>query len=102
MKDMGKVTLNVQGVLGVASPFPQGGVWRLTVPKEAVKKHNLNAKTDKGKFFAYVFVDTDKGLLLVPLDKMVNPETLRGALEFIDISHLSDEDLKLLFDEEET
>jgi hypothetical protein len=100
MKDIGKVTVNIRDVLGIAKPFPQGGVWRLTVPEKVVKKHDLNVRRKKGRYFAYVFVDTDKGLLLVPLDKVVNPETLRGALEFIDISHLNDEDLKILFEEE--
>ena len=100
MKDIGKATVKIQGVLGVAKPFPQGGVWRLTVPEKVVKKHDLDVKRKKGDYFAYVFLDTDKGLLLVPLDKVFTPENLRDALKFVDVSHLSDEDLEILFQEE--
>ena len=39
------------------------------------RKHNLN-KTREKEYFYYVFLDTDKGLLLVPLDKVVNPKNL--------------------------
>lgn len=95
-----EIKIKIKGPVGVAKPFKQGkdGVWRLTIPKEVVKENNLEVKT-KG-FFAYVFVDTDKGLLLVPLSKMVNPSSLREALDFIDISNLTDEDLEILFKEE--
>ncbi|MEM2914611.1 MAG: hypothetical protein QXH91_04340 [Candidatus Bathyarchaeia archaeon] len=99
MKDWGKIEVKIKGPLGVAKPFRQGGTWRITIPKRAVKEHDLEVKTKK-EYFSYIFVDTDKGLLLLPLDKVVNPKNLRDALKFVDISHLSEEDLKILFKEE--
>jgi|GEM_PF-6194208 len=99
MSEFGKIEVKIKGIVGVAKPFRQGGVWRLTIPKRAAKKHDLEHKTRK-EFFSYIFLETDKGLLLLPLEKVVNPKNLRDALSFIDISHLSDEDLKLLFEEE--
>lgn len=99
MKDWGKIEVKIKGTLGVAKPFRQGSSWKMTIPKGVVKEHNLELKTKK-EYFSYIFVDTDKGLLLLPLDKVVNPKNLRDALKFVDVSHLSDEDLKFLFEEQ--
>lgn len=101
MSELGRIEVKIKELVGVAKPFPQGGVWRLTIPKEVVKKHNLDVEERRGKYFAYVFLDTDKGLLLLPLPKVVNPENIRQALmNFVDVSHMSDEDLQILFEEE--
>ena len=100
MENWPKVEIRIRKPLGVAKPFPQGGVWRLTIPKKVVREHGLEQKMKRKEFFSYIFLDTDKGLLLVPLDKVVNPKNLRDALNLVDISYMSNKDLELLFQEE--
>lgn len=101
MRELGKIEIEIKEMIGVAKPFPQGGVWRLTVPKKVVRKYDLEFYRKKGKFFAFIFLDTDKGLLLLPLPKVVNLENLREALMgFIDLSYISDEDLRISFEKE--
>jgi hypothetical protein len=100
MEEWGKVEVKIKKPLGIAKPFQQGGVWRLTIPKKAVQEYNLEGETKKKEFFSYIFLDTDKGLLLLPLDKVVNPKNLRDALNFVDIGHISNEDLEILLEEE--
>ena len=95
-----KIQIRIKKPIGIAKPFQQDGSWRLTIPKTAVKEHDLEEKTERQKSFSYIFLDTNKGLLLVPLDKAANSKNLRDALNFVDISYLSDEDLKMLFEEE--
>jgi hypothetical protein len=95
-----EVKIRIKGPIGVTQPFKQGGVWRLTIPKKAVKQADLEAKAKE--FFAYVFVETDKGLLLVPLTKVVNTPNLKEALDFIDVSNLTNKDLEMLFEEDNT
>jgi len=100
MSELGKVEVEIKDIVGVAKPFPQGGVWRLTIPQKVIKKYSLDIERKIEKYFAFIFLDTDKGLLLLPLPKVVNPENIRSALmKFIDISSMSDEDLQILFEE---
>jgi len=97
-ENWGKLEIELSKPLGVAKPFKQGGVWRLTIPKKAVKVTNLEAK-EKGKgFFSFVFFHTNKGLLLLDLDELVNPEVLKLKLgstrSMGDISNLSPKHLE--------
>jgi hypothetical protein len=94
-----EVKLKIKGILGVSSPFYQGGSIRLTVPKRAVTKLKMQDKIGK-EFYSMIFMETDKGMLVLPLDKVVRPDNIRDALKFIDLSGLSDEDLRVLFEEE--
>ena len=96
--ELGQIQITIKGIAGVAKPFPQGGVWRLTIPKQIVRKHNLDKRREK-EYFCYVFLDTDKGLLLVPLDKVVNPKNLRDALRFIEVSEKDLENIDVIFEE---
>lgn len=95
-----EVKITVKGILGVSSPFFQGGSIRLTIPKRAVKKYGMELKAGK-EFNSLVFLETDKGMLLLPLEKVVRPDTIRGALEFVNLSELSDKDLASLLEEDE-
>jgi len=81
MKETSQVVVEIKGVLGISKPFPQGGSWRLTIPKRVVERYELSDKIKRDVFFSYVFLDTDKGLLLLPLDKIVSPENIREALK---------------------
>jgi len=95
-----KIEAKIINILGVSDPFAQGGSFRLTIPKRMAKKYDLD-KTVGKKYFGFIFVDTDKGVLLVSLEKAVNPDNIQNALNFMDTSNLTKEDLKTLFDEEE-
>jgi hypothetical protein len=95
-----EVKLRVRGILGVTQPFWQGGSLRLTIPKRAVKKYALEEKIGR-EYFALIFFETDKGMLLLPFDKAVNPVNVRNSLQFIDLSKISDEELEVLLEEEE-
>lgn len=94
-----EVKIKIKGVLGVSSPFYQGGSVRLTIPKRAVTKLNMQNKIGK-EFYSMIFIETDKGMLVLPLEKVVRPDNIRDALKFIDLSGLSDKDLRVLFEEE--
>jgi len=75
----GEVTLKIKEVLGTAIPFAQGGSWRLTIPKRVASRYGL--ERPKGEpYISFVFVDTDKGILLLPLTKLVNLKTLESVL----------------------
>ena len=99
MEELGKIEVEIKDILGVAKPFPQGGVWRLTIPKRAVKEHDLEEKRKMEKYFSYIFLSTDKGMLLLPFEEVVRPDNIRNALKFFDTIGLSDEDLTILFEE---
>jgi len=92
--------LTIKRVLGVSKPFAQGKSLVVTIPHGAVEGLHLRDKL-KGGYFGFIFAETNHGLLLVPLDKVANPETVRSALRFVDTSDLSDEDLEFLSESEE-
>ena len=94
-----EIKLRIRGILGVAQPFWQGGALRLTIPKRARKKYALDEKVGE-EFFALIFLETDRGILLLPLEKVVNPINVRSALQFVDLSKISDEELETLLEEE--
>jgi len=79
-KEKNKITIEIKEILGSASPFSQGGSWRLTIPKRVVAKYEVEKRKREEPYISFVFVDTDKGLLLLPLSKIVTPENLRNAL----------------------
>jgi len=96
--ELGQVQVTVKGIVGVSKPFLQGGSWRLTLPKSMVKKMKLNSLYGAEEFH-YVFLETDKGTLLVPLTKVVNPANLKDALKFLDLSGMNEKELELLLRE---
>ena len=49
-----EVKISVGGVLGIASPFYQGGSLRLTIPKRVVDKYKLDEKIGKEFFFPHI------------------------------------------------
>jgi len=60
------ITLHIKRMLGIATPFKQGGSVRLIIPKLVVE--NYFEKKLKRMNFPLAFVETDEWLLLVPLD----------------------------------
>jgi len=98
VSERSEVKISVGQVLGIASPFYQGGSLRLTIPKKVAKKYKLEEKIGK-EFFSLIFLEADKGIFMIPLDKVVRPDNIRDALKFLDLSGLTDEDLEVLFEE---
>lgn len=92
---MNEIKVKVNGTVGFKEPFSQGGSFALTIPKRLVKKFGLEDKSQES-FFGFVFIDTDKGILLVPLEEGFRPETVKNALKFLDLSNLTENDLRLL------
>jgi len=92
-----EVNVKIKRILGVTKPFLQGGSTRLTLPKEFVKKFLPHAKG----YVGFIFLETDKGVLLVALSQAINPITVRDALSFANIPNLSNDDLKILFEKDE-
>lgn len=90
-----EIKIKVNGTVGFKEPFSQGGSFALTIPKRIVKKFQLDEKSEDS-FFGFVFVDTDKGILLVPLEQGFRPDAVKNALKFLDISDLTEDDLRLL------
>jgi hypothetical protein len=111
-----EIKVKYKRTLGVQQPFWQGGSFRISFPKLALRvnlrqmagpQYNVTLrevipeKKEGGReFFGFVFLETDKGFLLVPFAGPLNPITLRQKLSFIDLSKISDEELKLLLEEE--
>ncbi|MGQ9469215.1 MAG: hypothetical protein ACUVTD_05245 [Nitrososphaerales archaeon] len=95
-----EIKVRVKKVLGVAQPFWQGSSLRLTIPRRVTDEYKLKWKVGK-EFFAFIFFETDRGILLLPFDKVPNPPNVRDALQFIDLSKISDEELEALLEEEE-
>jgi len=109
-----EIKLKCKKVLGVQQPFWQGGSLRLTIPKRALRVEMQplgcplrdfvgNGEEDRIRrgYFGLIFLDTDKGFLLVPFTGPINPITFREKLSFIDLSKISDDEIKLLLEEEE-
>jgi hypothetical protein len=111
-----EIRLKYKRTLGVQQPFWQGGSIRITFPKLAQRvnirqmagpqydlplKEVVPEKREGAReYFGFVFLETDRGFLLVPFTGPLNPITLRQKLSFIDLSRISDEELKLLLEEE--
>lgn len=89
-----------QDIGGFSKPYRQRDSVAVTIPKKIVQSLGLNDKIGK-EFFGMVFVETDRGLLLVPFDKdQLNAATFGGALSFMNLSKLSKEDLDILMQNE--
>jgi len=94
--------------LGTGLPFLKGGsgdTMAVTIPAKAVRKLGLREKIGK-EISGYIFHSFDlgkrgKGFLLVPVGPDYSIQVLKDALKFVDISDLSDEDLKVLLKPEE-
>jgi hypothetical protein len=88
-------------ILGWSTPFEQGGSVRLTLPKRYVKEYDIKGKMKGREFFGLIFVKTDNGVLLVAAEDMLRENSIRDALSFANITKINDEDLKILFEEQE-
>lgn len=67
----------------------------VTIPKSMVKKLNL----EPGQNF--MWLDTDKGIMLVPFDKLFRPDAIREVLSFLKLYAYTKEDLELLLRDDE-
>jgi len=67
-------------ILGIPEPFQQGGSWRITLPKRYVKKYDIAWKCKGKQYFGLVFVETAKGILLVEIDEIINPQIVQSKI----------------------
>ncbi len=72
-----EITAKVRGILGAASPYMQGGSLRITLPRQIARVYGLDRwslkELDRKVF---VFLETDQGILLVPLEKAMEQKGL--------------------------
>ena len=93
-----EIKVRLLGIAGVQKPFKQGGSMKTTIPPQVVKKYQMEEKVRRG-YFALIWFETDKGVLLVPLDRVANPDNIKEALKFFDSSGLRPEEIELLLRE---
>jgi len=96
--DVKELKIQIQSYLGSERAYWQGNSLRVTLPAGLLEKLGVSRvrsflARDRPRF---LFFETDKGLLL----KVVDEETekkLKDVIGFIDLSKLTDNDLKLIF-----
>jgi hypothetical protein len=96
-----ELRVEIKSYLGSERAYWHGNSLRVAFPVDLVEKLGLTRR--KGKLFLdagekrkFLFFETDKGILLKVVDESTERK-LKDALGFMDISHLSDEDLKRVF-----
>ena len=90
-----EVKIRVRKLLGSQTPFYMGGSLRIILPKSYVREHTKKAKLDEQ---AYVFLETDKGLLMTPLEEFIENKELRGET-FASMKGMTTESLVRLLNE---
>jgi hypothetical protein len=96
-----ELKVQVKSYLGSERAYWHGNSLRVALPIDLVEKLGLTRRRDKlfldaGEKKIFLFFETDKGILL----KIVDEETekrLKDVLGFMDLSKLSDDDLKAIF-----
>jgi hypothetical protein len=73
-QNAGHLTLEIIGVLGAATMFRQWGALRIVFPREM--QDRASTKLSLGRT-TYVFVQTDKGLLLCPIKEAMSNEEIK-------------------------
>ena len=101
---MSKVKIEVKRVIGSQTPFWQGGSLRIILPKRIVRKYckvGLRADLMRSGIdeIPFVFIETDKGILMKPLAELLEDVELKGGLGFTHPSGLSLEELQKLINE---
>ena len=92
-KAIPEITVRIKGFLGSERAYKRGGSMAVSLPIELIEKYNLRNLFASRKL---LFFDTDKGFLVKPIDKKTEKK-LASVLKFVDISKLTDDDLKVLF-----
>ena len=84
-------------VIGLEDTILQDSSVMMMLPNKLIKKYSLKEKA-KGKDFSFVFVDTDKGIMLIPLDDiLLGADNIADMIGFFKISdNMTKEDLKIL------
>jgi hypothetical protein len=71
-----ELTVRIQSILGAASPYSQGGSLRITLPKQIARVYGLQrSSAQELEKKVFVFIETDYGIFLMPLEKALqNPD----------------------------
>jgi len=96
-----ELKIQIKRFLGSQRAYWHGNSLRVALPPDLVE--NLGMTRRQGKYLKYLgdkkiflFFETDKGILIKVVDKEVDRK-LKEVFGFIDVSKLSDEDLKVIF-----
>lgn len=87
--------IRVRKMLGSQTPFYQGGSLRIVLPKSFAREHSKSKQLDEQP---YVFLETDKGLLMTPLEEYIASHELRGET-FASLKGMTTEDIVRLINE---
>ena len=78
---MKEARIEIRGVIGAASPFRQGGSLRIILPKRIAKMYNLEKwQMSELENYAFVFLDTNLGILICPLKELLQRTELKELL----------------------
>jgi hypothetical protein len=78
-----RVPLAVRRILGTATPYHQGGSLRVILPREVVRAYGLEDRhRDEVAKVSLVFIETDLGVLVLPLVALLHSQALRDALGY--------------------
>ncbi|MGQ9718608.1 MAG: hypothetical protein ACUVWK_01965 [Nitrososphaerales archaeon] len=76
-----EVKIEIKGIIGAASPFRQGGSMRIILPKKMAKVYNLERwQLYELESYAFVFIETNLGILICPLVDVLNKPEIRQLL----------------------
>jgi hypothetical protein len=78
MSEKTVLKVRVEWILGAGAPYSQGGSLRITLPRQIAQVYGLqkwSAKELEKKVF--VFIETDHGILLMPLEKALHTPDLQ-------------------------
>lgn len=68
-------------VIGAATPYRQGGSLRITLPKRLLRIYNLDRwQTPDLESSAFIFLETDSGILFAPLQDLLKNSQLKILL----------------------
>lgn len=99
-----EIKIKLTKILGSKSPYWQTDTYRIILPKAFVRKYaHLKPKEPITKGCldeeTFIFIETDKGVLIRPLIDFINDPDMKG-LTFAPVCGLSLKELAELIDEE--
>lgn len=102
MEDWRNIHAKIIGVFGIGITFEHNEKWTMSLPKKFVAKYGMKEGSQAHliESYSFVCVDSDKGVLLLPARRGGNSKGLKDAINFVDVSYLSDQDLQILSEEE--
>ena len=83
-----ELKVEIVGIIGAASPFWQGGSIRITLPKRLGRTYGLGRKENRElENFTFIFIETDKGVLISPMQEVLQDKDMRETFKPRQRSH---------------